>query len=424
MYKHQGYYRAEWIIDGKRYSRQTDIPATESKKNKEMAKKLQTRWRDEMLREQQAAEATRVRNPKGKILDQTLDEAFAEYWEEKAQFKKGAQDIKADITRILDYLGGDFMLSDIDNEVIIGMMQRRKKEFVKVRSKDGKPTIDKKTGLPKPQKLVSPRTVNITVGERMKWFLSYMAAKGRQVQPIRWESVWEDEQPRVTSFTYEHEELMIRTYRKDHLPALSFALLGGPRREQFIDLKWDQIDWDRRVITFRSLKKKPKKGQAPAPYVLPMTTGIENLILSQIDSETNQPYHPEYVWTYVAERTFINHKSGRFYEEGERYRLTYEGLGTEWARWKARHGIKDEVRMHDLRHAHGERMGEACCDPLIVRDSMNHGAVATTERYMGRVKIDRIRAAMEARDAMDAGRVGKSHTYIHTSGEADAKKSL
>jgi integrase len=404
-YKERGFYRAEWYIDGQRFTRATGIEANGTKKNKDAAEKLQAQWRDEMVIDLKAAEATRVRNPKGKILDQTLDEAFAEYWEEKAQHKAGAQDIETDIKRIIGYLGAGFMLSYIDTEVIIGMMQRRAKEFCKVRTKDGLPKIDRKTRLPKVQKLVSARTVNITVGERMKWFLNYMAGKGRHVQPIRWELVWRDENPRVTGFTYEHEELMIRTYRKDHLPALSFALLGGPRREQFVDLKWDQIDWHRKTITFKSLKKKPKKGQPPAPYVLPMTTAIENLILSQFDPATNQPCDPEYVWTFVAERTYRNIKAGRSYVQGERYRLTYEGLGSAWARWKKEHGIETEVRMHDLRHAHGERMGEACADPLIVRDSMNHGNVATTERYMGRVKVERIRVAMEAREAMDQWRL-------------------
>lgn len=54
--------------------------------------------------------------------------------------------------------------------------------------------------------------------------------------------------------------------------------------------------------------------------------------------------------------------------------------------------------MHDLRHAHGEALAEACSDPLIVRDSLNHGSVHVTERYMGKVKLDRIRTAMERRE--------------------------
>jgi integrase len=406
----KGFWVAEWEIDGKRSTRNTKLTI------KAQAKKLRDQWKLEALAEIAAAEKDRVRSPKGKIIDQTINEAFGEYWQEVGQHSEGHKDIKADIERILGYIEketGDFapgyldpqmMLSDIDTETIIGMREKRRKEHVKWRTKDGKAPIDKNTGQPKEPKPLSNRTVNITVGERMKWFLSYMAAKGRAVQAIQWDKVWLNEKPRHTEFTYQHEELLLRTYRKDHLPALCFALMGGPRRDQFVDLRWSQIDWVRMTITFKPLKKKVRKGQPRPPYTIPITKAIEDLLLSQFDPETNQPYHPEYVWTFVAERTYYNHKAGREYVKGQRYPLTYEGLGTEWARWKADHDLTD-VRLHDLRHAHGERLAEACADPLIVRDGLNHGDLATTERYMGRVKVERIRGAMEAREKLDASRM-------------------
>src|SRR4051794_14044428 len=62
------------------------------------------------------------------------------------------------------------------------------------------------------------------------------------------------------------------------------------------------------------------------------------LILKQIDPSTGKPYHPAFVWTFVAERTYVNRKAhGGFYEEGKRYPITYNGLGTFWRRWKSEH---------------------------------------------------------------------------------------
>jgi integrase len=93
-------------------------------------------------------------------------------------------------------------------------------------------------------------------------------------------------------------------------------LLGGARKRQFVELRWDNLDFDRRTITFLRLKKRGAKKKIK-PYVIPMTDRMLELIIRQIDPDANKPFHPVYVWTFVAQRTYINRRANDgFYEEG------------------------------------------------------------------------------------------------------------
>lgn len=415
-----GFWWIEFYIAKKRHTEKTTFRGTSIKVG-DQVKRFQRERKSQVKADVRSAEATRVRaSSTNKILDQTIAEAMGEYWTEVGQYASGSADIKADFRRIIGwrdpetqvltpgYLDPYMMISKIDTETLIMMRERRRQERVKWRTKDGLPPIDSQTGKPKLAKPISARTVNISVGERMKWLLNYMAKKGRTVQTIHWDRVWIAETPRRTVFTARHERLMLETYRQDHLPALAFALLAGPRRDQFISMRWSDVDWVARTVTFKPLKKRVVRGQHPEAYVIPITKSLEDLILSQIDSATNKPFHPEQVWTYVAERTYTNNKNGQSYVRGERYPLTYEGLGTEWARWKKAQQVLQEAereagnswvdlshtRLHDLRHSHGETLAAACSDPMLVRDALNHTDLSVTQRYMGKVNVERMRTAM------------------------------
>ena len=61
-----------------------------------------------------------------------------------------------------------------------------------------------------------------------------------------------------------------------------------------------------------------------------------------------QGHHPEYVFTYVAERT----RDGRM--KGERYPLTYSGVKIAWRRLRKRAGVIG-FRFHDFRHDLGDQ---------------------------------------------------------------------
>lgn len=65
-------------------------------------------------------------------------------------------------------------------------------------------------------------------------------------------------------------------------------------------------------------------------------------------------HHPEWVFTFVAARTKREPKGGRTYIRGQRYPITYWGLGSQKERAWVKAGV--EGRWRDLRHTAGRRV--------------------------------------------------------------------
>lgn len=394
-----GYWVLDFTINRQRFTEATTIRGS-SQRIKDEVKKRQIERRTLKKAELEAEEKKTVRNKQGKIIDLPINTAFEEYYEAQGQHAKrnGAIDILRELQWFVRRLGEDFMLGDIDTETLIRLREIRRKEFVISRTKDGLPKIiNKETGERKPQKVISARSCNITF-EKLKFCLNWLKGLGREVQEIAWKQIWVEEEPRETEYTEKHQAKIKESFRSDYLAILEFALLAGARKRQFVELRWDDIDFERYTITFMRQKKRGAK-KAPKPHAIPITDRMLKLILEQIDSETNQPHHPVRVWTFVAKRTCIDRRTkDASYKKGERYPITYEGFSTLWARWKKREGLTN-VRIHDIRHAAGNLLHDASDDLTMVRDGLGHSNLATSERYVRR-KVTKLRAAMEARDAL------------------------
>jgi integrase len=295
----------DFVINKVRYTERTDIVG-DTKANKEKANRLQSERRVLKKGELDKAEKQFVRNKHGKVTDLPINLAFDDYYEKQGQHAKGhgKSDILRDLQRIIGYLGENFMLGDIDTEVVVNMRRSAQRAHCRQDQRWSAKIINRETGERKPLKVISARTCNLTF-ERLKWCLSWLKSQGRTIQEIDWSDVWIEEDPRETGFGYEHEAKVQETFRVDYLDCLEFALLGGARKRQFVELRWDNLDFDRRTITFLRLKKRGAKKKIK-PYVIPMTDRMLELIIRQIDPDANKPFHPVYVWTFVAQRTYIN----------------------------------------------------------------------------------------------------------------------
>ena len=358
-----GRWYTDFVIDGDRHQEATDIKAN-TPAGKAKALKLQAERKVLIKVEAAKAAAETVRDKRGKVVDQTVADAFSAYWEQHAQHAKGAQDIFRYLARAERHFKPDAMISHIDTEAMIGLREARRMDM---------------SGRSKTPTPISNRTVNITL-EAVKFALAWLEVNGREVSKINWRVVLLEVDDRETKFTGDHHALVLKQFRKDMLPCLLFMLEAGPRVTQAVELRWSDVDLDAMEIR---LKKQKKRGarKSPKEHIIPITTEIEALLLAQIDPETKEPYHPERVWTYVGDRTRTEKKSNREIVAGQRYPITKEGLTSRWVRFKKEHKLTD-VRLHDMRHAAGTRIYRLTKDPLVTRDMLGHSNLAVTERYM------------------------------------------
>ena len=82
-----------------------------------------------------------------------------------------------------------------------------------------------------------------------------------------------------------------------------------------------------------------------------------------------QGHHPEFVFTYVAQRT----RDGRV--QGERYPLTYRGVKIAWRRLRKRAGVTG-FRFHDFRHDLGTKLLRETGNLKLVQRALNHRRIS------------------------------------------------
>jgi site-specific recombinase XerD len=76
-------------------------------------------------------------------------------------------------------------------------------------------------------------------------------------------------------------------------------------------------------------------------------------------------------------------------------------ISTLVSRWMYDAGVKqrprDGVSGHALRHTAATDVMDTCGDPRIVQEMLGHAHLSSTERYLAKVRAERLRSAMEGR---------------------------
>jgi len=124
----------------------------------------------------------------------------------------------------------------------------------------------------------------------------------------------------------------------------------GLRRENILNLKWEQIDFDYKYI---GIEKQNNKGHKD----------IKIPISEKLMSVFN---HIEHKSEYV----FISPKTGK----------PYNTIRKGFLAACKRAGIEN-FRFHDLRHTVGTRLIEKGVDVKTVQELFAHSSIATTQRY-------------------------------------------
>jgi integrase len=231
---------------------------------------------------------------------------------------------------------------------------------------------------------VSNATVNRTVTELLRRLLRRARDQWEQdTAKIDWGRYLLDEpKERVRSLKTHEEPKIMNAMREDYLPAIRFALKSGFRKREVVNLKKTDIDWGNRTISVI--------GKGGKPSTIPLTSELRD-ILWPLQS------HPgNAVFTYVARSTRKNPRTGRATIRGDRYPITYSGLGTAWRRFGGAEAGVEDFRLHDLRHTTATRLlRDGKANLKVVQRLLRHEDIASTMKY-AHVFDEDIRAAMEA----------------------------
>lgn len=173
----------------------------------------------------------------------------------------------------------------------------------------------------------------------------------------------------------------------------------GLRRREL--LTWPQVDFELGVIRII--------GKGGKPAVLPLSRRAYELLWSLRGND------PVFVFTFVAECTRTCPKTGTPFVKGQRYPMTYYGIGTNRRRKWTKAGV--DARLHDTRHTTGMRTLRSTGNLKLVQKLLRHSKIATTSEFYADADIGDIREGLET-TARDTESRKNSHTDLPASPNA------
>jgi integrase len=286
-----------------------------------------------------------------------LDDVAGRYWNEVGQHHAGADNTWRHLAFVLDHFGKDKLLTEITGDDVAKLVAWRRTH----KRRDGAS--------------ISPFTVNDTTEQLKKLFTRAKAWGVRFNNEPRWRDHWLDEpQERVRELVDDEGDRLDAEMRDDLAPFFAFARASGLRLRECVSLRWSEVDWNSAQIR--------KAGKGGNLVTVPITSVIREVLWPI------RGHHPEFVFTYAAQRT----REGRV--QGKRYPITFSGIKTAWRRLRKRAGVQG-FRFHDFRHDFGSKLLRETGNLKLVQRALNHADIKTTTRY-AHVLDKEVAAAMES----------------------------
>ncbi|MFH1738225.1 MAG: tyrosine-type recombinase/integrase [bacterium] len=146
--------------------------------------------------------------------------------------------------------------------------------------------------------------------------------------------------------------------------AFLLLILLGVRKSELLRMKWDDIDFDRKIL--RLPQTKSGKTQ-----FLPLSEAAIQII-----------------------QDLPRQKGNEFVLCGHRHGQHLTNISKPWKRITERAGLKD-LRVHDLRRSLGSTMASDGVPMQVIQKVLRHANITTTQRVYGHLSDDPIRAAMD-----------------------------
>ena len=196
----------------------------------------------------------------------------------------------------------------------------------------------------------SPATVNRFLSVLSKIFSLASDAELVDNNPCRKVRQFRLNNERVRVLSSEEERDLLSALSQNELvkQIVVFALNTGFRRGEIFDLKWFDIDFNRRMIQIRQSKSNKKR-------VVPMNATIWELLNSM---------------ARTSEFVFPSPKTGiRLNQIKRSFRRAVDEAGLQ------------DFRFHDLRHTAATRMADAGADAFTIMKILGHSDIRMTARY-------------------------------------------
>jgi integrase len=303
---------------------------------------------------QQKAAATSLR----------LDDVAGRYWQEIGQHHAGARNTERQIGYLIEYFGKDKPIIDITDDDVAKLVAWRRGH----RTRNGA--------------LISGYTVN-DLTEQARQLIGRCKLWGIQFarEPQWRRHKLTEPQERVRELVGDEGERLEAATRDDYAPFFAFVRASALRLKECCTLTWPEVDWGGRQI--RKIGKGGKRVTAP------ITPAIREILWPL------RGHHPEFVFTYVAQRDIDKVVKGKRYcfVKGERYPITISGVSTAWRRLRQRAGVQG-FRFHDHRHDLGTKVLRDTGNLKLVQKALNHSSIRSTVRY-AHVLDEDVAAALE-----------------------------
>lgn len=158
-----------------------------------------------------------------------------------------------------------------------------------------------------------------------------------------------------------------------YLPVL-LCVSVGLRRGELIALRWDDIDFDKSMLSVRSNMVNGEKG-----YVIKSPKSEAGLRDIQIGGELVSELQRARL-EYFKDKMALG---GRFKDNNLVVRqkdgspITPDAMTRKWRRFVQRYGLPD-IRLHDLRHSNATALIQAGVNPRVVQQRLGHSDVNIT----------------------------------------------
>jgi integrase len=300
----------------------------------------------------------------------TIETAADRWWREHgAHLRDGA--LKPKLDWLVAQLGARTPLHAIDNDVVSRLVQARRLDVRPAGCGDGGKQL---------YRPITANTVNKTTVVLLRRVMRH-ARDNWNVAILR-EPVWKKHLLKETKFRIRElsgaEDLALDAIEPPEFATLRrFAEITGLRRRSLL-LTWRQVDFELGVIRVMA--------KGGIPRTLPLTREAYAILWAC------RGHHPQYVFTFVAQRTRPCPKTKRKFVKGSRYPITYYGIGSNKRKWL---GAGVDARFHDLRHTAAMRMLRSTGNLKHAQKLLGHSDIAITAKFYTDALLEDLRGAME-----------------------------